>query len=81
MPIFITQQAAKIAAVGRHANVTKDQLEEAARRRWAPADFAALLSAGPTPRAPESEHENAYDALCIAAAVWDHPSVALMRTR
>lgn len=80
-PIFLTQQAVKIAAVGRHANVTKDQLEGHARRRWSGTDFTALLAAGPTPKAPPSEHENAYDALCVAAAVWDRPEVALLRAR
>lgn len=81
LPIFVTQQAAKTATVGRHANVSKADLERSARERWAGTDFAALLAAGPTPKAPPSEHENAYDALCVAAAVWDHPSVALLRAR
>jgi Holliday junction resolvasome RuvABC endonuclease subunit len=79
MPIIVTQQAVKITALGRHTNTTKSDLKSAAERRWPGADFPAMLTASITPEPAPSEWENAYDAACVAACVWDHPAVVLAR--
>lgn len=80
MPIFRTGQAVKKAAVGRHTDVTKEDMEKAARRLWPGTDWERMLRDDSiTGRTPPGKWENAYDAACVAWSVWDDPSVSLLR--
>ncbi len=79
MPLVPTQQAVKKSILGRWTGVTKDDLEQAAVKRWPTSDFAKLLGESITGPVPRSEWENAYDAACVAHCVWDEPQVAALR--
>ena len=79
MPIMPTEAAVKKSVVGRHANVTKDDLEGAAKARWPGTPWAQLFKAAITGPTPPGEWENGYDAACVAHCVWDDPAVALAR--
>lgn len=78
-PILLTQQAVKKAVTGRFSDVSKDDMERAARRLWPVCNWPRLLITSLTGASPPGEWENAYDAACVASCGWDQPAVAVAR--
>jgi len=79
LPIFVTQQAVKMAAVGRYSGVSKDDMKKAAERLWPDTPWGEFCTNAMTGRSTPSQWEDAYDAGCVAHCVWDSPSVLVAR--
>lgn len=75
LPLFVTVQAAKKAAVGK-TSASKEQVEAAIRKRWPSVPWELLLEG-----VAQSKRENAYDAASAYLAAYENPAVTSARAQ
>lgn len=85
LPLYTTPQRVQKAATGKK-NASKDDVQAAMRERWPQVDFDKLLRTRPPyldqgqRLPPPGKWENAFDACGVIHALWDHPTVAMVRS-